>query len=152
MYMPDNMSLTDQVKSALRADLQLRDTDIDVKNDEGHITLKGVVDSPAQRQRVESMVRTMAGVTMVTNELRIRGQGSQSAGEYIDDAMITTSVKTRLLGEKGIASLKIHVETKDGIVMLTGSADTREHALLAERTAKMADGVVEVRNQLTITP
>lgn len=152
MYMPDSKTLAKQVEDAIKADPQLRSADIDVKVDEGEVTLRGVVDNLAQQQRVLETVRAMPTVKFVENDLRIRGEGSQSAGEYFDDSMITASVKTKLLGEKGLSSLKIHVETKDGIVQLTGSTDTVAHSNLAESVAKTADGVKAVKNGLIIEP
>ncbi len=150
--MDNRQSLEDRVESALSMAPELRGADIKADNDEGRITLKGIVDTPLQRERAPELARTLAGVSSVVNELRLRGEGSQSMGEYVDDAMITAGVKGKLLGEKGLSSLKIHVETKDGIVVLSGDVDTLDHAKTAERIALKADGVVEVRNQLVLKP
>lgn len=150
--MHTDQSLENRVETALSATPDLHGSDIKANNDEGHVTLKGVVETPAQRERALEVARALAGVVSVTNELRLRGQGSQSMGEYVDDAVITTSVKAKLLGEKGLHSLKIHVETKDGIVVLSGDVDTVEHSRTAQLVASRVDGVVEVRNQLVIKP
>lgn len=150
--MDTNQSLENRVETALSANPDLRGADIKADYDEGHVTLKGIVETPVQRERALEVVRALAGVVSVTNELRLRGHGSQSVGEYMDDAMITAAVKAKLLGEKGLSSMKIHVETKDGIVVLSGDIDAAEHSRAAQLVASKVEGVVEVRNQLVIKP
>lgn len=152
MYMPEEKTLSQQVEDTIRSQTGLQDRDIDVSVDEKIVTLKGVADSSEERQRIVEAVRLLPGVQAVSNELRIRGEGSQTAGEYLDDSMITAAIKAKLLGEKGISSFKIHVETKDGIVDMKGEIDTRDHSDLAARVARSAEGVREVRNHLTIAP
>lgn len=67
---------------------------------------------------------------------------SQSSGEYVDDAAITTKVKAALLGDAGLSSFAIGVETYNNVVQLSGFVDT---AALAGRAASVAAGVAGVR-------
>jgi osmotically-inducible protein OsmY len=67
---------------------------------------------------------------------------SQSSGEYVDDAAITTKVKAALLGDTGLGSFAIGVETYNNVVQLSGFVDT---AVLAARAAQVASGVAGVR-------
>lgn len=75
---------------------------------------------------------------------------SQTPGEYFDDSVITTAVKGKILGEKGLASLNISVDTKDGVVTLSGKTDTRAHSDLAALLAKKVNGVNGVVNNLIV--
>ena len=75
----------------------------------------------------------------------------QTAGEYFDDSVITTAVKSKILGEKGLSSLSINVVTKDGVVTLSGKVDTGAHSDLAVRVAKKVNGVSGVVNNLLVT-
>lgn len=75
---------------------------------------------------------------------------TQTAGEYFDDSVITTAVKSKILGEKGLSSLSINVVTKDGVVTLSGKIDTVAHSDLAVRVAKKVNGVTGVVNNLLV--
>lgn len=75
---------------------------------------------------------------------------SQTVGEYIDDTIITTEVKSKILGEKGLSSLDISVKTLDGVVTLSGITDTAAHSELAVQVAKLVNGVKRVRNELQV--
>ena len=71
-------------------------------------------------------------------------------GEKIDDAVITTSVKTELAKDSKLSALKINVDTSNGRVALKGTApssDAREHATTLAKNVK---GVVSVDNQLKV--
>lgn len=75
---------------------------------------------------------------------------SQTAGEYFDDSIITTDVKSKILAEKGLSSLDISVKTIDGVVTLSGKTDTAEHIQIAELVAKQVNGVKRVVNELQV--
>lgn len=63
--------LQHQVQTALMNDSDLQDHDIDVLDSNGVITLRGSVPTVEARERAESLVRGMAGVTSVINELDV---------------------------------------------------------------------------------
>lgn len=75
---------------------------------------------------------------------------ADQAGQAIDDAAITTAVKSKYLADDTLKGLDISVETDHGVVMLTGSVQSeaaREHAT---QIARGVDGVVSVNNELTV--
>ncbi len=74
----------------------------------------------------------------------------QSTGEYIDDASITTKVKSELIADKDVSSFDIHVKTISGVVYLTGSAHTRQEADKAAKIANDVAGVKAVKNNIQI--
>jgi osmotically-inducible protein OsmY len=65
-----------QVTAKIKAKMALDDTvkalDVDVDTSGSTVTVTGVVDSPAQRDRVLQLARETAGVTTVVDRLRIR--------------------------------------------------------------------------------
>ncbi len=73
-----------------------------------------------------------------------------STGEYIDDASITTKVKSGMIADKQVSALHISVETIKGVVHLTGSADTRQEANKASTIARGVAGVKSVDNDIHI--
>jgi hyperosmotically inducible periplasmic protein len=71
-------------------------------------------------------------------------------GDKIDDAMITTSVKTELAKDASLSALSINVDTADGRVALKGTAPTAAAKEQATTLAQNVKGVLSVDNQLTI--
>jgi hyperosmotically inducible protein len=77
---------------------------------------------------------------------------AESVGKAVDDSWITTKVKTDLAKDKSTSASKIHVNTKAGVVVLTGTVPSAAEKEKAGQDARSVKGVVDVENQLTITP
>jgi osmotically-inducible protein OsmY len=75
---------------------------------------------------------------------------SESSGQYVDDSVITTKVKTALLVDPDIKSLDIGVETFKGVVQLSGFVNSAEQARKAVEIAKSVEGVRSVKNSLVV--
>ena len=63
--------LQHQVQQALAEINELRGAQIDVLDSNGIVTLRGIVPTVDARERAEAIVRGMAGVTSVINELDV---------------------------------------------------------------------------------
>lgn len=75
----------------------------------------------------------------------------KSAGQVLDDAVITSKVKTALLADPDISGLKINVDTEKGRVKLKGEVKTIGLRRKAESITRGVEGVQSVDNQLIIT-
>jgi len=75
---------------------------------------------------------------------------AQKTGAYLSDTEITTAVKSKLLADKAVSSLKISVETDNGVVTLTGTVDTAAERTHAANVARHTHGVKRVVDKLTI--
>jgi len=75
---------------------------------------------------------------------------SESSGQYVDDSVITTKVKTALLVDPDVKSLDIGVETFKGVVQLSGFVNSAEQARKAVEIAKSVEGVRSVKNSLVV--
>jgi hyperosmotically inducible protein len=73
-----------------------------------------------------------------------------STGEYVDDATITTKVKSALLGDDAVKSFEIKVETFKGVVQLSGFVDTADQKAAAEKDASAVMGVKDVKDALAV--
>ena len=78
--------------------------------------------------------------------------GQQSTGEYVDDATITTRVKTRFAEDKTVAATRIQVETLKGIVQLSGFATSETERQRAAQLAAGVPGVKQVQNSVIVQP
>jgi len=74
----------------------------------------------------------------------------RSAGTVVDDASITTQVKTELLADKLVSGVAISVQTFKGEVVLTGAVDSPEQIQKAEDIARSVKGVTKVKNLLKL--
>ena len=77
-------------------------------------------------------------------------QPARTAGEAIDDAAITASVKTRLLADERTKGFDINVDTVKGVVTLRGGADSQAAKQAAQELAGQAEGVVLIKNELIV--
>ena len=79
-------------------------------------------------------------------------RGQQTAGSYIDDTAITTSVKARFVENKQVDAASISVETLNGTVMLSGFAKNATEKSTAGTIAANVNGVKNVKNEITVRP
>jgi hyperosmotically inducible protein len=76
----------------------------------------------------------------------------KSIGETIDDATITTRVKTSLLNDPVVGGLRIDVDTFKGVVTLSGRVKTKEEETKAVALARKVGGVTDVKSTLQVQP
>lgn len=74
----------------------------------------------------------------------------ESTGEMIDDAAITTKIKTAFVRDPVVKALDVKVDTFKGTVQLNGFVDTAEQKARAEEIAKTVQGVAAVENKLSV--
>lgn len=75
---------------------------------------------------------------------------AQKAAAKIDDAAITGKIKSAMVAEPGLKAMQVNVDTKDGVVTLTGNVDSQQDIDRAREIAQKTDGVKSVNNQLTV--
>ena len=76
----------------------------------------------------------------------------KTVGETIDDATITTRVKTSLLNDPDVGGLRIDVDTFKGVVTLSGRVKSKEEETKAVALARKIGGVTDVKSTLTVQP
>jgi osmotically-inducible protein OsmY len=75
---------------------------------------------------------------------------SSSTGQYFDDSVITTKVKTAIFNDASLKTNDISVETFKGRVQLSGYVDTSANIAQAGTVAKGVGGVTSVKNDLLL--
>ena len=73
-----------------------------------------------------------------------------STGEYVDDSVITSKIKTQLANDDFLKSFQISVETRKGIVELSGFVDSQRAVDKADQIARGVEGVKSVKNALIV--
>ena len=75
---------------------------------------------------------------------------TESTGQYIDSAAITTKVKADLLGDEGLKSFDVSVETVKDVVHLSGAVGSDRLRARAGAVASAVAGVRYVENNLVV--
>lgn len=143
----DDAAISTKVKAKLAADPQINPFDIDVDTNEGVVRLSGAVNNDAVRDEAVKLARRTKGVVRVVNDLTI---GNRSLGDRLDDAGIVASIKAKLTGDPQVHPFNVDVDSKDGVVTLSGRVETVAARNEAEKIARNTEGVKEVRNRIKL--
>ena len=74
----------------------------------------------------------------------------ESTGEYVDDSVITTKVKSLLAADDFLKSFQIGVETYKGVVQLSGFVNSQEAINKAVEIVRSVKGVKSIKNDLIV--
>lgn len=74
----------------------------------------------------------------------------ESAGEFVDDTVITTKVKSAILADPTLKSFEIKVVTEKGVVQLSGFVSTQANITRAAEIARGVKGVKSVENDMRL--
>jgi osmotically-inducible protein OsmY len=73
-----------------------------------------------------------------------------SPGDYVDDSVITTKVKSLLAKDAFLKSFQISVETYQGTVQLSGFVNSKQAVDKAGEITRSVSGVKSVKNDLIV--
>lgn len=136
----------------------LRAHDLSVTVHDGKATLSGKVNEDVNKDLAKEIALGVEGIKEVDNQIVVLGDynppasTTRSYGEMVDDASITTAIKSKLLWSKSTDGHTTEVTTTAGKVTLRGTADSAAAKDLVGRMAMNTRGVVAVQNQLVVTP
>jgi osmotically-inducible protein OsmY len=123
---------------ALRGEVQARASD-------GIVTLTGRVQDRDQRALAAETVGAVPGVLAVDNRLELATPEPERA-----DGWIALKVRSALLLGRGVRASTTNVAVQDGVVTLTGTADSERQSRLTAALARDIEGVRSVRNELLV--
>ncbi|WP_049871314.1 BON domain-containing protein [Ramlibacter tataouinensis] len=110
--------------------------------------------SATQEAASKTKEATAEARTSVMGAAGAAKEKTQAAGERVgakvDDAQITTSVKSGLAADKNLSATQIDVDTRDGVVTLKGTAPSAAAKSRANEIARNVKDVKSVNNQLTV--
>lgn len=142
---------------------------------EGHtVTLTGDVERLDNVMQSETLSRSVAGVKQVINRLSCAANANQAAADDraaavpsvgakldaameqvtrdINNALVETRVKSRLVMKTGMGAFKIGTAAANGAVTLSGEVPDQYHLEDAIRITRETRGVTQVHDQLKIEP
>ena len=145
----DDKLLVSKVKTALISDKTADADEINVEVYKGVVQLNGFVDNEKELARAEEVARGVEGVKGVENNLTLK-QAAQTTGGVIDDSSITAKVKTALIESDDTEAGDIKVETRGGVVQLSGFVASEAQKAAATKVAQSVSGVKSVKNGLSV--
>jgi hyperosmotically inducible protein len=148
--MIDDSTVNAGVKAALAEVKGLPDSQIVVETYKGEVLLGGFVESKEQKSEADKAAKGVSGVKKVHNGLAIAPENT--VGSKLDDTVTTTKVKTALMDDKDVKSGQINVETKGGVVSLSGFVSGDKVKRRAVEVAKGQSGVKHVVDALVVKP
>jgi hyperosmotically inducible protein len=108
------------------------------------------MESLVMKQLKRSISAVFLGVMLATVMGCAATLPNESAGEYVDDAVITTKVKAAVLDQPSLKSSEIHVETFKGTVHLRGFVASQSQIDKAGEVARSVNGVKSVKNDMRL--
>lgn len=124
----------------------------EVSANNGIVTLRGEAASQAEKDLTTEYAKDIEGVKDVNNEMTVSGAPKKKAtmGDKFDDASITAQVKMALLSHRSTSAVHTKVETKNGVVTLSGKAENAAEIDLVTKYVSDIKGVKRVNNKMTI--
>ena len=77
-------------------------------------------------------------------------EGQESGGQYVDDATLSTKVRSAFVEDNTVKATQVHVETMQGIVELSGFVDSKAVEDRAVSIARNVSGVKGVRDEIVV--
>ena len=100
---------------------------------------------------INRKMATFAGVLIMASALGCASTAKQEGtGEYVDDTVITSKVKTAIFNEPTLKSAEINVETFKGVVQLSGFVSSAANESTAVQVARNVGGVKSVKNDMRL--
>lgn len=137
-----------KIERAARSSYNFRailDKQVEVKSENGAVTLTGVVRDQQQKILAETTVRELPGVVSVENNIETSAPMHERA-----DGWIALKIRGLLVLRSEVSARQTSVAVDDGVVTLQGIAESPEQKALTESIARGVQGVKEVHNQITL--
>jgi hyperosmotically inducible protein len=139
--------ITSVIQASLEANDKVKAREVEVQTREGTVYLTGVVDTEEARREAARVAWRTEGVRGVVNDLTV---GERTVGSWIDDVMISSKVKAKLIAISEIKTGEIDVGSSQGVVTLIGRVSSEKIKSMAETVARDTKGVKDVHNELLV--
>jgi osmotically-inducible protein OsmY len=129
--------------NALKWDVDVPDDQLQLKVENGWVTLEGSVGTHFQRQAAERAVRYLTGVKGIINHAAVKPSG-------VSPVEVGRKIKAALHRSAELDASRIQVEAHDGRVTLKGTVRSWAERTDAERAAWSAPGVTAIDDQIVV--
>ncbi|MGD8397103.1 MAG: BON domain-containing protein [Candidatus Eiseniibacteriota bacterium] len=133
------------IEDALRHDPRVRSSDLEPGVHLGRVTLRGTVESPAEKRAAIRDARNTVGVIDVEDRIKIR------TAVDVDDRELERTIEQALLRNPYVSRFEISVDVLNGVARLSGQVDTDFEKARAGDIAERIAGVTWVDNDLSVS-
>ncbi|MBW2941225.1 BON domain-containing protein [Zhongshania aquimaris] len=149
--------LDGKIETALMLNSELNNFTIDTDVKKSNVTLKGTVNSEIEKDLAGQIAENVDGVKSVDNKLTVDKNYTskmEATGERFSrtwyDLTTTAGINMKYAANDDIEATSIDVDTKNGMVVLTGTVKSDAAHDLAIEIAKGFDHVNDVEDKLTV--
>jgi len=144
----DDSILSTKIKTKMIGDefVKARNIDVDVLN--GVVYLIGVVESSSQKRMAAGIAQGVEGVRHVENQLLV---GKTTIGQDLNDTMLTSKIRAKLLQDPDIRSTNIDVDTNNNVITLTGILKTDKERNRVLYVVQKVAGNRQIVNNLSVS-
>jgi hyperosmotically inducible protein len=121
-------------------------TDVKVDTEHGQVTLHGKVGSQAEKDKAETAVRGVEGVTGVRNLVEVVPESRKEAVKS-SDSDVRRAVEVALKSDKSLDGIKVE-SVDNGVVLLGGNTQSVTQKLRAIESAYDCAGVRHVASKI----
>ena len=146
--MKSDKQLQQDVMDDLRWDPSVDASKVGIAVTGGVVTLTGVVPSYFQKQNTERIIKRVAGVRAVANDIDVRLPNSTER----NDTDIAQAALNALKWDTSVPDERVKVSVTKGWVTLEGSVDWNYQRESCERVVEKLIGVNGVTNRLSVAP
>ena len=116
----------------------------------GTVTRTTISPSPQASEAMRQINEKMSQAASAIESSAAASQALTKAGDAIEDGIITTRIKAALLTDPDVEGSQIGVDTRRGVVTLTGTVDKAAGLDRAKHIAHDTEGVKSVDSQLVV--
>jgi osmotically-inducible protein OsmY len=146
--MKTDKQLQQDVMDDLRWDPSIDASKVGVVASNGVITITGTVPSYFQKQNTEKIVKRVAGVRGVANDIDVRLPNSTER----NDGDIAQAALNALKWDTSVPDNKVTVTVSKGWVTLEGSVDWNYQKESCDKAVEKLTGVKGVTNRISVAP
>ena len=145
--------LSFKVETALlfHSDVNVMTSKVSAEN--GTVYLRGEAADTEEKDRATDYAGDVEGVKVVKNEMTVSktpAEPRRTMKEKLDDASVTALVKASQIAHLSTSTITTKVETREGVVTISGVAKSAEQKKHVTRLASGIHGVNKVVNEMTI--
>jgi osmotically-inducible protein OsmY len=101
--------------------------------------------------KLQNIFKSLACLALITAFMGCAAtQKHESTGQYVDDSVITSKVKTAIFNESTLKTMQINVKTYQGVVQLSGFVNSAQNVSKAGEVARGVENVSRVENDLVV--
>ena len=99
---------------------------------------------------MRSLKKLVVAMLTILSLAGCQAMTGKTAGQNVDDATLTSSVKTKLAADKLSSLTRVDVDTNNGTVYLNGVVESSDQRARAQDLASQVNGVNKVVNNLQV--